>query len=86
MLNTGAVNYSFSFLPQRPLPKKHLCPLPASQRNRHSHQSVPSRDVNHFLPYSPGCLMSPSHVAVLDEGKGIIEDLLGIVAGHSTKA
>lgn len=48
--------------------------------------SVPSRDVNHFLPYSPGCLMSPSHVAVLDEGKGIIEDLLGIVAGHSTKA
>lgn len=30
--------------------------------------------------------MSPSHVAVLDEGKGIAAHLLGIIAGQSAKA
>jgi len=30
--------------------------------------------------------VSPSHVAVLDEGKGIVAHLLGIVAGQSAEA
>lgn len=38
------------------------------------------------LLHSPGCLVSPSHVAGLDEGKGIIANLLGIIAHQSTMA
>lgn len=43
-------------------------------------------DTNRFLLHSPGCLVSPGHVAVLDEGEGIAVDLLGVVAGDGAEA
>lgn len=62
-----------------------FCQVPGSSCTSCS-RTTPDRDTNHFLPHSPGCLVSPSHVAVLDEGKGIVAHFLGIIAGQRAKA
>lgn len=62
-----------------------FCQAPGSPYTSCS-RTTPDGDVNHFLPHSPGRLVKPSHVAVLDEGKGIVAHLLGIIAGQSAKA